>query len=106
MENEGIPNNYTMREKVALFEVLRNNRPIINMIAKAHQEALRRKKEDELINKEVKDLEKLKKEEEERKKEEKKKLEEDRKRKKKKIKRTNNKTKNTNCSKKLAKFIN
>ena len=80
MENEGIPNNYTMREKVALFEVLRNNRPIINMIAKAHQEALRRKKEDELINKEVKDLEKLKKEEEERKKEEKKKLEEDRKR--------------------------
>ena len=44
MENSGIPNKYTLKEKVALFEVLRNNRPIIIMLSKAHQEALKKKR--------------------------------------------------------------
>ena len=80
MENAGIPNKYSIKEKVALFEVLRNNRPIIVMLSKAHQEALRRKKEEEYLNNDQQELERLKKEEEERKIEEKKKLEEDRRR--------------------------
>ena len=46
-ENSGKPTNYTMQEKVTLFELLKNNRPIIAMLAKAHQEALRRKLEEQ-----------------------------------------------------------
>ena len=79
-ENAGQPTNYTMQEKVALFELLRNNRPIIAMLAKAHQEAIRRKKEEESNANKKKNDEKRKKEEATRKTEEKKKADEDRKR--------------------------
>ena len=79
-ENAGQPTNYTMQEKVALFELLRNNRPIIAMLSKAHQEAVRRKKEEETNKNNKKEDEKKKKEEAAKKAEEKKKAEEERKR--------------------------
>ena len=79
-ENAGQPTNYTMQEKVALFELLRNNRPIIAMLSKAHQEAVRRKKEEETNKNNKKEDEKKKKEEAAKKEEEKKKAEEERKR--------------------------
>ena len=79
-ENSGKPTNYTMQEKVALFELLKNNRPIIAMLAKAHQEALRRKLEEQNNANNKKEDDKKRREELNRKMEEKKKAEEEKKR--------------------------
>ena len=79
-ENKGKKTNYTMAQKVQMLETLRNNRPIVNMLSKAHKEALRRQAEAAQLQKEDAELEKMRIQEEKRKQEERKKLEEEKKR--------------------------
>ena len=80
-EENGVPNNYSLEEKVRLFNILKNNREIIGMLAKAHKEYQRRQMEIEKIKIAEKELEKMRIEEEKRKEEERIKIEEERRRK-------------------------
>ena len=46
----------TTQEKLNLYKLLRVNKPIIDMISKAHMEALRKKEEEETLQKKIEEL--------------------------------------------------
>ena len=79
-ENKGKKTNYTMAQKVQMLETLRNNRPIVNMLSKAHKEALRRDAEASKLKEDEAKLEEMRIKEEKRKQEERKRLEEEKRR--------------------------
>ena len=71
-EEEGKNTGVSMNEKVRMYEILTENKHIINMLANAHKEALRRKEEQRQLEEDKEKLEELRREEERRQKEEKK----------------------------------
>ena len=71
MEANGIETNYTQEEKIHLFQILKANRNVIIMLSRAHREATRRKNEEEKLQIDKEEFEKMKNEEEIREKEEK-----------------------------------
>ena len=79
-EEEGKNTGVSMNEKVRMYEILTENKHIINMLANAHKEALRRKEEQRQLEEDKEKLEELRREEERRQIEEKKRLEEEKKR--------------------------
>jgi hypothetical protein len=79
-EEEGKNSGVSMNEKVRMYEILTENKHIINMLANAHKEALRRKEEQRQLEEDKEKLEELRREEERRQIEEKKRLEEEKKR--------------------------
>ena len=46
----------TTQEKLNLYRLLKINKPIIDMLSKAHMEALRKKEEEELLNNQIEEL--------------------------------------------------
>ena len=56
MESNGIETNYTQEEKIHLFQILKSNRNVIIMLARAHKEANRRKNEEEKLKMDIKEF--------------------------------------------------
>ena len=61
MEANGIETNYTQEEKIHLFQILKANRNVIIMLSRAHREATRRKNEEEKLQIDKEEFEKMKK---------------------------------------------
>ena len=47
-------------EKIKIYKFLKENRPIVKLLSKAHMESLRREKEEEELDQQIEDLQKNK----------------------------------------------
>ena len=56
MKNKKKTDEMTQEEKVRIYRMLKINRPIVKMLSKAHMESLRRKQEEEELEKQKEDL--------------------------------------------------